>query len=159
MNNLIKKKKTKKTSAATKKRESKKGLPSKKAQTLLAILQDNYKLEPIGEFVAVYSDEQILYQELMLKYKSEKKRVLMTAEELERLWYLHKEIKDSHKTLIKYSYPIMRAMELTGDTGKAPIFNITVVPTTTPDGSPVTAKMINIIPTKPAPITENSDDS
>ena len=48
----------------------------------------------------------------------------MTALEVDMFFQLHKEIKDSLKTFFKYSYPTMRAMQVKGDVGSRPIFNI-----------------------------------
>ena len=39
-------------------------------------------------------------------------------------WKLHAEIKDSLKTFMKYAYPTMRAMNVSGELGVRPIFNI-----------------------------------
>ena len=106
------------------KRRSNKGNLSKKATTFLAICKENFGFEPAKEFIGIYSKEQELYQELYLEFTDKDKRPLMSEADVGLFWKLHSEIKDSLKLFMKYSYPTMRAMNVQGNLGIRPIFNI-----------------------------------
>lgn len=129
---LIKKQKS------TQIKKSAAGKLSKKAQTFLQICKESFGFEPAREFINLYANEQELYQELYLEYTDKKKRAKMLAVDVDMLWFLHKEIKDSLKTFIKYSYPTLRAMAVKGDIGTRPIFNINLGVPSQPEAITVT---------------------
>lgn len=106
------------------KRRSNKGNLSKKATTFLAICKENFGFEPAKEFIGIYSKEQELYQELYLEFTDKEKRPKMSEADVGLFWKLHSEIKDSLKLFMKYSYPTLRAMNVQGNIGVTPIFNI-----------------------------------
>jgi len=105
-------------------KRSNKGKLSKKATTFLAICKEEFGFEPAKEFINLYANEQELYQELYLEYTSSDTRTLMPEASVNMFWKLHAEIKDSLKTFMKYAYPTMRAMNVSGELGVRPIFNI-----------------------------------
>lgn len=121
-NNLIKKQP--KTKALVKSDERKVGKLSKKAQTFLDIMKESFGFEPAKEFIELYSNEQTLYQELFLRYTDKLKRRRMHKTDVAMFWRLHAELKDTLKTFIKYSYPTLRTMDVKGDLGQRPVFNI-----------------------------------
>ena len=106
------------------KRRSNKGNLSKKATTFLAICKENFGFEPAREFIEIYSKEQELYQELYLEFTDKEKRPKMSEADVGLFWQLHAQIKDSLKLFMKYSYPTLRAMNVQGNLGVTPIFNI-----------------------------------
>ena len=106
------------------KRRSNKGNLSKKATTFLAICKEEFGFEPAKEFINLYAKEQELYQELYLEYTHSDTREVMCEASITMFWTLHREIKDSLKTFMKYSYPTLRAMNVQGNLGVTPIFNI-----------------------------------
>ena len=105
-------------------KRSNKGNLSKKATTFLSICKENFGFEPAKEFIEIYSKEQELYQELYLEFTDKEKRPKMSEADVGLFWRLHSEIKDSLKMFMKYSYPTLRAMNVQGNIGVTPIFNI-----------------------------------
>ena len=117
-------KKAKKSSPFKALPESKDGKLSKERQTFLQIVKENFGFEPAREFINMYTNEQELYQDLHHKMKDEKRRAKMTDEEKGLFWRLHTEIKESLKTVMRYSYPSLKSAEIKGSGGPAPVFNI-----------------------------------
>jgi hypothetical protein len=132
-----------------KKSTSKEGKISKTSATFLAIMKEEFGFEPAKEFIELYSNEQYLYQELYLRFTNKNKRRRMSILDINTFWKLHAELKDTLKTFIKYSYPTLRTMDMKGDGGSRPIFNINL-------GVPPEPKMKNVSPT--IDITEGDQD-
>ena len=124
---------------ALKKSVSKTGKLSKSAKTFLDIMKESFGFEPAKEFIELYANEQALYQELYLRYTSKTKRRRMVPADIHMFWKLHAELKDTLKTFIKYSYPTLRTMDVKGDAGTRPIFNINL-------GVPPAPEMKNTTP-------------
>jgi len=122
-------------------RTSKTGKLSKKAKTFLEMCKTQFGFEPAREFIEHYSREMTLYQELWLRYSSDVDRQNMSQQDIEAFWRMHDALKDSLKTFMKYSYPTMRATQVKGSGGPAPVFNINL-------GAPEKSKSktINVTP-------------
>ena len=102
----------------------KRGKISKKKETLLEILREDFHFDPIKKYLKLFTNAEIVYDDLIDTYLDNEKRGAMPAADLNALGNSTGQMQASLNNIIKFTFPTLKTMEVQGGTGTAPIFLI-----------------------------------
>jgi len=128
------------------------GALSKKAQTFLELCKENFQFDPAKEFIGMYSKVKLRFEELDVQFNTPTRRANMTPAERAEYWHLYDKITDALKVFLKFSFPTLKSMDVSGDTGGTSIFHINIPAPVDIQRVDSDGKTINITPQKPAPV-------